>query len=117
MTRAVKQTLGKLSTGISGLDYILGGGIPELSINVIAGPPGSGKTILTQQFIYHNAGPSRKVLYLTSLSEPVVKLFHHMQKFNFFDPSKVNTSVVYLDIGEIMLEQGSQEAIAFTFCH
>ena len=33
-----------LSTGVPGLDEILGGGLPEFSFNLVAGPPGSGKT-------------------------------------------------------------------------
>jgi circadian clock protein KaiC len=33
----------RLPTGVAGLDEILGGGIPELSFNLIAGAPGSGQ--------------------------------------------------------------------------
>lgn len=39
-----KVTLGKLSTGVPGLDVLLGGGLSEFSFNLIAGAPGSGKT-------------------------------------------------------------------------
>jgi predicted ATP-dependent serine protease len=34
----------KLPSGVPGLDEVLGGGIPELSFNLIAGGPGGGKT-------------------------------------------------------------------------
>jgi archaellum biogenesis ATPase FlaH len=44
--------LGKLPTSIPGLDGILSGGIPELSIKIITCPPGTGKTIFTQQILY-----------------------------------------------------------------
>jgi circadian clock protein KaiC len=40
-------------TGISGLDEMLGGGIPEGDSVLIAGPAGSGKTLFAQQFIVH----------------------------------------------------------------
>jgi hypothetical protein len=33
-----------LATGVPGLDEVLGGGLPEFSFNLIAGPPGCGKT-------------------------------------------------------------------------
>jgi circadian clock protein KaiC len=36
-----------LSTGVPGLDEVLGGGIPEYSFNLIAGAPGTGKTTLS----------------------------------------------------------------------
>ena len=47
--------LEKLSTGIPNLDQILKGGLPRNSVNVIAGPPGTGKSILAQQMVFHNA--------------------------------------------------------------
>jgi len=41
-----KVALGLLSTGVPGLDVLLEGGLPEFSFNLVAGPPGSGKTTL-----------------------------------------------------------------------
>ena len=41
----------RLSTGISGLDALLGGGVPEGDSLLVAGPSGSGKSILATQFI------------------------------------------------------------------
>ena len=40
-----------ISTGVRGLDDILGGGIPEYSFNVIAAAPGCGKTTLAHQIV------------------------------------------------------------------
>lgn len=112
-----RQPLGKLPTSIPGLDGILSGGIPELSINIITGPPGAGKTIFTQQILYSNATSERKALYLVTLSEPSVKLLHYLQRFNFFDAEKVNTAVTYLDIGEVIREKGLEDAIAIIIQH
>ena len=39
----------RLSTGIPPLDTVLGGGLPVGSLTVLAGLPGTGKTILAQQ--------------------------------------------------------------------
>jgi circadian clock protein KaiC len=41
----------RLSSGVSGLDEMLGGGIPRGYSVMIAGPSGSGKTVLSGQFI------------------------------------------------------------------
>lgn len=41
----------RLSTGVPGLDEMLGGGIPRGYSVLIAGPSGSGKTVLSNQFI------------------------------------------------------------------
>lgn len=42
----------RTSTGIPGLDELIGGGLPEGSTTVISGPPGIGKSSLGMQYIY-----------------------------------------------------------------
>ncbi len=46
---------GIIKTGISGLDAMLKGGIPEGNQIVLAGGPGAGKTLLSFEFLYRNA--------------------------------------------------------------
>lgn len=55
----------RLSTGVPGLNEVLGGGLPELSFNLIAGPPGSGKTTLAHQMMFALATAERPALYFT----------------------------------------------------
>ena len=38
----------KVSTGISGFDYILGGGFPANHLYLVEGNPGTGKTTLAR---------------------------------------------------------------------
>lgn len=45
----------RVPTGVSGLDEVLGGGFPRGSLIVLAGNPGTGKTILSAVFIYNGA--------------------------------------------------------------
>ncbi len=45
----------RLSTGVPGLDEMMGGGIPSGYSVLIAGPSGSGKTVLSNQFIVEGA--------------------------------------------------------------
>lgn len=42
---------GRASTGVAGLDEMMGGGIPTGDSALIAGPSGSGKSVLATQFI------------------------------------------------------------------
>ena len=58
----------KVATGITGLDEILGGGLPPRRLYLIQGAPGSGKTTLALQFLLTGARQGEKVLYI-SLSE------------------------------------------------
>ena len=67
MTAEDKVKINKLTTGVPGLDEIVGGGLPEYSFNIIAGEPGSGKTTLAHQFVFANATPERPALYFTVL--------------------------------------------------
>src|SRR5713101_8350024 len=79
----------RLTTGNRELDDILEGGIPENSLNIIMGEPGSGKTTLAEEFIFANAADERRpILYLTTLSEPLDKVIKYLQQFRFFDLAK-----------------------------
>jgi circadian clock protein KaiC len=50
----------RLSTGVKGLDEMLGGGIPRGYSVLLAGPSGSGKTVLSNQFIIDGAEHGEK---------------------------------------------------------
>lgn len=56
------------STGIDGLDDILGGGLTRRRLYLVEGVPGSGKTTLAMQFLMAGARCGEAVLYVT-LSE------------------------------------------------
>lgn len=75
----------KISTGISGLDEVLHGGVPEGATVLIAGRAGTGKTIFAHQMAFYNSSPERKVIYLTTLSEPLIKVMKYQQEFTFVD--------------------------------
>ena len=45
----------RMPTNISGLDLILNGGLEPGAVVVVAGPPGTGKTILAQQICFASA--------------------------------------------------------------
>jgi circadian clock protein KaiC len=82
------------------------------SLNVIAGEPGAGKTIFALQMLFHQARQGRKCLYLTTLSEPSLKLITYMQQFSFFDESLIAKHRVVLgDIGSIVRSKGLEQTL------
>ncbi|WP_458071964.1 RAD55 family ATPase [Rhodanobacter sp. BL-MT-08] len=99
MTR-VKAIINRLATGVPGLDEVFGGGLPEFSFNLIAGPPGSGKTTLAHQMMFALATPKRPALYFTVLGEPPLKMFRYQQQFEFFDTEKVGQSIHFINLAE-----------------
>ena len=110
-TKMKPRQLPRIGTGVPGLDPILSGGLPELSINIVMGRPGTGKTILTHQAIFANLSDGRRALYLTTLAEPSLKMLRYLQEFTFIDPAKVGQELIYLDIGEFVRERGIEETI------
>ena len=63
----------RASTGIPGLDDILGGGLPANHLYLIEGTPGSGKTTLALQFLRRGVQEGERGLYIT-LSETATEL-------------------------------------------
>jgi circadian clock protein KaiC len=109
MTPKDRVEIKKLPSGVPGLDEILGGGIPEFSFNIIAGAPGCGKTTLAHQFVFANATPARKALYFTVLGEPALKMLRYQQQYAFFDASKLNRSVRFINLSQVLLDRGLTE--------
>ncbi|SMP80614.1 ATPase domain-containing protein [Noviherbaspirillum suwonense] len=99
-----KVIIGRLPTGVPGLDDLLGGGIPEFSFNLIAGTPGSGKTTLAHQMMFSLASPDRRALFFTVLGEPPLKMLRYQQQFPFFDVDKINASVKFVNLADDLLE-------------
>ncbi len=93
-------TLTRLATGVPGLDTVLAGGLPEYSFNLIAGPPGSGKTTLAHQMMFALASPERPALYFTVLGEPALKMLRYQQQFEFFDAAAINTAIRFINLSD-----------------
>ena len=110
--RPAKVTIRQVPSGVRGLDDILGGGIPELSFNLLAGSPGCGKTTLAHQIVFANATVQKPALYFTVLGEPVIKMLRYQQQHSFYDESKVGTAVRFINLSELVLEKDLNAVLA-----
>lgn len=63
----------RISTGVAGLDDILGGGLTPQRVYLVEGSPGAGKTTLGLQFLLDGAAKGETGLYIT-LSETADEL-------------------------------------------
>lgn len=88
----------RASTGIRELDQITGGGLPTGSLIILAGAPGTGKTILAQQIAFANATPEHKAVYYTTLSEPHSKLIRHLEQFEWFSADALGKIVDFIHL-------------------
>jgi len=106
-----KTDVARIETGVRNLDALFQGGLPQGSVVVLAGPPGAGKTILTQQICFHTASARQRVLYFNTLSEPTAKTLRHLTQFSFFDARKLDAGgVQFVDLGVILRTKGLEQA-------
>lgn len=66
------------STGVAGLDEILHGGLPPDRSYLIVGGAGSGKTILSLQWLLEGVRMGERAMYIT-LAEPGAGIVHNAQ--------------------------------------
>jgi len=73
----VKRT----QTGVEGLDRLVEGGFPQGSMIVLAGSPGSGKTIAAAQYLHHGATKLGERGVYVSFGERKEVFFENMERF------------------------------------
>jgi circadian clock protein KaiC len=96
----------RVSTGNPQADLVLGGGLPANSINIVMGQPGTGKTVFAEQLLFRNAGSGRPIIYVSTLSEPMSKMVSYVQRFSYFEETKLGTEIQYEDIGLLLSSDG-----------
>lgn len=107
-----KVLIRKLPSGVPGLDEVLGGGIPEFSLNLITGGPGGGKTTMAHQITFANASPERTAVYFSVVGEPPIKMLRYQQQYDFFDTAKVGDgSIRFINLGRQALEGGMAKVL------
>ncbi len=90
----------RVRTFIQGFDEKLGGGIPERSIVLLCGEPGTMKSTLAFNVLYHNAmRESRNGVFVT-LEQSRDGLSHHLRQMAL-DPKDVEDHVSIVDLGMI----------------
>ncbi len=83
----------RLPSGIPGLDAVLGGGLLSGGVYLLAGGPGSGKTVLANQVCFARAANDQECLYVTALAESHGRMVGNLESFEFFDPKAVGSLI------------------------
>jgi circadian clock protein KaiC len=96
--------LTRVPSGVAGLDLILQGGFLQGGVVVIAGAPGTGKTILANQICFNHVAAGGRAVYVTLLTESHARMLAHLQSLDFFDPSGIGSALYYVS-GYSTLEQ------------
>ena len=73
----------KASTGITGLDEITGGGLPRGRTTLLLGGPGSGKTILSLQFLVHGVKARGEPAIFVAFEETSTRIIANAESFGW----------------------------------
>jgi KaiC/GvpD/RAD55 family RecA-like ATPase len=104
----------RVGTGIKELDNLLQGGYPQGSVILVAGTPGTGKTIVCFQYIHEGMKNKETCLFLTS-DERINNLIYQAKKFGFdFDGALQNGQLkfMYLDLEKHTVHKQMEEEIS-----
>ncbi len=87
----------RAASGISGLDALIEGGLPKGRNYFVSGSAGSGKTILSSQFLYNGIHKfSEKGLYV-SFEEPIEDILQDLGRFDWkIEPYLTDDSLKYI---------------------
>jgi circadian clock protein KaiC len=96
LSRGGNGSIGRVKTGIAGLDTILRGGFLKGGLYIVQGTPGTGKTTLANQICFHHAAAGARTLYVTLLAEYHARMIQHMGAMSFFDATLVPDRVSYI---------------------
>lgn len=96
----------KISTGVEGLDRLMGGGFLRGSAYIIQGPPGAGKTLLANQFCYAHVRAGGKALYMSLLAESSARMLNYVSQMTFFDREMVPSRMEYISAYGVLEREG-----------
>ena len=103
---ASRTSPARLSTGIRGLDDILGGGLTPQRVYLVEGSPGTGKTTLGLQFLLDGITKGESGLYIT-LSETADELTAVAQSHGW----SVDALSIFELAGDMELDPEAQQSV------
>jgi len=90
----------RINSFVKGLDKQLGGGIPKGTISLLYGHPGTMKSTLAYNILYHNAKKhGTKGVYIT-LEQTEQSLYDHLRNLGY-DPEEMMEHILFMDIGSM----------------
>jgi KaiC/GvpD/RAD55 family RecA-like ATPase len=105
MSQSVTSAPSRVESGVPGFDSLVEGGLPKDRVHVVSGPPGSGKTTFSSQFLTHGAAQGEFGLFL-SVHETQTQLLEDMGRFEFRLPEAMQAD--RLRFVNMVSEEGQQ---------
>ncbi len=92
----------RVASGIPGLDALLDGGFPAGKVVLILGEPGTGKTILSSQYLHWGASQQNEKGVYVGLNEPKPRFMAEMSSLGMdFSKLEKDNRFAYVDATEV----------------
>jgi len=92
------------------IDSILPDGIPQSSTVALVGSPGAGKTIFAAQTMF-GLDPSVTAIWFSTFSEPQNLLLSHLANFDFYDKTRIGSSIQFIDLATVFGQGKNLESV------
>ena len=73
-----------IRSGLRGVDLIIGGGFKKGSLVIVAGNPGTGKTVFSAGWLYHGAEDFDESGIYVSFAESRETFYDNMKSFGYY---------------------------------
>ncbi|MHA1279119.1 MAG: RAD55 family ATPase [Candidatus Helarchaeota archaeon] len=90
----------RISTGIPELDQIIEGGFFLPSMVLVMGPPGSGKTTFSLQYLFEGAKHRENGILFSTLSESSKSLIQFASLYWFINPKLIGKRIFFVDLSK-----------------
>ncbi|MEF8879711.1 MAG: ATPase domain-containing protein [Candidatus Thermoplasmatota archaeon] len=103
----------RVSIGVDRLDDLIDGGLPEHTITLVSGTPGSGKTIMCFHYIDEGVKNGEKCLYL-STDERIKNIMRQAEELGFDFQTAVkndNLKFMYIDLDKENIHREMEKEI------
>lgn len=91
-----EEPLQRIPSGVRGLDTLLRGGWMHGGTYIVTGAPGTGKTILGNQFCFSVVAAGGRAVFVTVLAESHGRMVKHLQPLRFFQSEYVGKTLHYI---------------------
>jgi len=87
----------RIATGVPGVDQLIGGGLIPHSLTLLTGTTGTGKTIMSSQFIYSGVKDHDQPGVYVSFEEPVDNIKNNCLNFGWdFEPLEKREKIIFV---------------------